>query len=153
MMTTERVAVQGRTVARSVTALATTPQAPRHRYRIAYWMPAVAHTAAPRLCAFARRCCPCPAAAAPLRRPAKTLLARLRLAGGYLVTSCTAPEAAPLALYLLRSPSRRRRLLLRPGFLAYCPPPAPSASLTASSATPGCRSMSCTSWPAAAYLR
>ena len=74
----------------------------------------------------------------PLRHCAgqrQTPLASLRLAGGYLVTSCTAPEASPLALSLLLSPSRQRRLLLCPGFFAYCPPPAPSASLMASSAT------------------
>jgi len=61
------------------------PQAPRHRYRLAHWTPAVAQTTAPRLCAFGRRCCSCLAAAAPLRRPAIRLLACLRLAGGYLV--------------------------------------------------------------------
>ena len=59
-------------VARSVTALAKKLQAPRHRYRVAYWMPAVAQTTAPRLRAFAHRCCSCPAAATPLRRPAIT---------------------------------------------------------------------------------
>ena len=55
---------------RSVTALAKNPQAPRHRYRVTYWSPAVAQTAAPRLSAFGHRRCSCPAAAAPLRRPA-----------------------------------------------------------------------------------
>jgi hypothetical protein len=50
-----------------------------------YWTPAVAQTTAPRLSAFGHRCCSCPAAAAPLRRPAITPLASLRLAGGYLV--------------------------------------------------------------------
>ena len=54
-------------------------------YRLAYWTPAVAQTTAPRLSAFGQRCCSCPAAAAPLRRPAITPLASLRLAGGYLV--------------------------------------------------------------------
>ena len=101
-------------VTRSVTALAKKPQAPRHRYRVTYWPPAVAPTPAPRLSAFGHRCCSCPAAAAPLRRPAITLLASLRLAGGYLVTSCNTPEASPLALSLLLSPSRQRRLLLWP---------------------------------------
>jgi len=62
-----------------------TPQAPRRRYRLTFWTPAVAQTAAPRLSAFDQRCCSCPAAAAPLRRPAITPLASLRLAGGYHV--------------------------------------------------------------------
>ena len=99
-----------------------------------------AHEAAHWLCASGHRCSSSPAAAAPLRRPAKRPLAGLRLAGGYRVGCSTAPEAAPLALSLLLSPSRQRRLLPLAYARAYCPPPAPSASLTAPSATsnPAC---------------
>ena len=134
-----------------------TPQAPRRRYRVAYWTPAVAQTTAPRLSAFGHRRCSCLAAAAPLRRPAKRLLACLRLAGGYRVTSCTPPSRDKAASRLRLSCNRR------PASADFCPglalsllPAACAVSikpLTAPAATPGCRSPSCTSWPAAAYLR
>ena len=95
---------------------------------------------APWLRAFDHRLTSCTAAATPLRRPAVNLLAGLRLAGGYRVGCSTTPEATPLALSLPLSPSRQRRLLALPGIVAYCPPSAPPASLTAPSATstPAC---------------
>jgi len=79
-----------------------------------------------------RRCATAPASEQPL--------AGLRLAGGYRVGCSTTPEAAPLALSLLLSPSRQRRLLAMAGVCAFCPPSAPPASLAASSATstPAC---------------
>ena len=122
---------------RSVTALATTPQAPRRRYRLAYSTAAVARYS--RATAQCRRS---PPDLLPRRRYATALaskrpLASLRLAGGYRVGCSTTPEAAPLALSLLLSPSRQRRLLPLAGLGACCPPPAPPASLAAPSATPG----------------
>ena len=91
-------------VARSVTALAKNPQAPRHRYRIAYWMPAVAHTAAPRLSAFGRRLPSCPAAAAPLRWPANN---RSPACGLQAATSSHPAPRQRLRHWLSRSCHRR----------------------------------------------
>lgn len=125
---------------RSVTALASTPQAPRRRYRLAYSTAAVA-----RYSRATAQCLRSPPDLLPHRRCATALaskrpLAGLRLAGGYRVGCSATPEAAPLALSLLLSPSRQRRLLVLAGLGACCPPPAPSASLTAPSATsaPAC---------------
>jgi len=88
-------------------ALQSNPQAPRRRYRLAYWTPAVAQTTAPRLSAFGHHCCSCPAAAAPLRRPAITPLASLRLAGGYLGVIWAAPSRGKTASRLCLSCYRR----------------------------------------------
>ena len=95
---------------RSVTALATTPQAPRRRYRVAYSTAAVA-----RYSRATAQCLRSPPDLLPRRRYATALaskrpLASLRLAGGYRVGCSTTPEAAPLALSLLLPPSRQRRL-------------------------------------------
>ncbi|HPB91260.1 MAG TPA: hypothetical protein PLD80_07065 [Rugosibacter sp.] len=73
--------------ARSVTALASNPASPAPALPHRRLNPARAHKAAHWLRAFDYRRTFCPAAAAPLRRPAIKLLARLRLAGGYLVSS------------------------------------------------------------------
>ena len=72
-----------------------------------------AHEAAHWLCAFDHRRTSCPAAAAPLRRPAIRPLAGLRLAGGYRVADSTTPA----------------RMKPRPGFvsLAIAVPPAPTS--------------------------
>ncbi len=141
-------------VARSVTALAKKLQAPRHRYRVAYWMPAVAQTTAPRLRAFAHRCCSCPAAAAPLRWPANN----------------RSPACGLQAATVLGAPPRQR---LRPWLcspaIAVSPAPTftlhelsrilPAACAVGDETAHGFggyagRSLNVwTSWPAAAYLR
>ena len=96
---------------RSVTALAANPQAPRRRCRLAYSTATVARYSR----ATAQRL-RSPPDLLPRRRSATALaskrpLAGLRLAGSYRVGCSTTPEAAPLALPLLLSPSRQRRLL------------------------------------------
>lgn len=95
----------------------------------------------------------CPAAAAPLRRPAVGLLAGLRLAGGYRVGCSTTPEASPLAFSLLLSPCCQRRLLPLAGVRACCPPSAPPAALAAPSATSrlACSRCSIAPRPAASF--
>ncbi len=85
-------------VARSVTGLAKDPQASRHRYRVSYWTSAVAHTPAPRLSAFGHRCCSCPAAAAPLRWPAKV---RSPACGLQAATVSGAPQRQRLRPWLI----------------------------------------------------
>jgi len=95
---------------RSVTGLADNPASPAPSLPHRILNHAVAQTTAPRLSASDHRRTSCPAAAAPLRWPAKRPLSSLRLAGGYRVGCSTTPEAAPLAFSLLLSPSRQRRL-------------------------------------------
>lgn len=85
--------------------------------------------------AFLDRCSLLPRRRYATAPASKQPLAGLRLAGGYRVGYSTTPEAAPLALSLLLSPSRQRRLLPLAGFVTCWPPPAPPASLAASSAT------------------
>jgi len=114
-----------------------TLQAPRRRYCVAYSTTAVAR----KNCATAQ-CLRSPPDLLPRRRCATALaskrpLASLRLAGGYRVGCSTTPEAAPLAFSLLLPPSRQRRLLALASIRAGCPPPTPSASLTAPAATQG----------------
>jgi hypothetical protein len=108
--------------------------APSLPYR--FLIPAVAPTTAPRLRAFGPRCSSCPAAASPLRwpalNPARQLAACRQLpflilhhargcATGFIAPANAVPSAPTFALV---------------STCAFCPPPAPSASLMASAATP-----------------
>ena len=97
----------GRVFDRSVTALADNPASPAPSLPHHVLNHARAHKAAHWLCAFGHRCCSCPAAAAPLRRPAKRPLAGLRLAGGYLVVIYTTPSRGRAASRLCPSCYRR----------------------------------------------
>jgi hypothetical protein len=98
------------TSGRFVTALASTPQAPRRRFRVAYSTAAVARYS--RATAQRLQSAPdlLPRSRCATALASKWPLARLRLAGSYRVGCSATPEAAPLALSHLLPPSRQRRL-------------------------------------------